>query len=239
VIVRSGPDGQEVRGYAPHASQLHQEAGPVLDAEPVVDDTSEEAPVARKSRVGARVAWFMGLAGAGVVIGLAISMGMKFIDGPVNAKPPVSLAVLQSSPTPTPPAGELSGLYIDIKYPSIFDSVSQIKNDANSLESYVISSSSDYRRTIAVSVRKLPSGNIADDSSYKFREISPETYTQLPQKAPDGSVMYLMKKTDNSEQSLFWVHKTMDLNVSVTSSNAKDDLGAYMALIMPRLVWKQ
>jgi hypothetical protein len=225
-----------------HAARLHDGGVPAKEdaavgaaAGPAV---AEPAPsVRKKPRWGGRVAWLVSMTAIGGVLGVLIVMGMKFIDGPVVVKPETSLKVLQASATPKPSVSELAGLYVDLVYPGVFDQVGQVKNDAQALEQFNISSKSDYSRTIAVSVRKLPSNNVNDDSGYRFRLINPQDYTQKVDKL-NGEVALVMAKTDKTERTLFWAHKQMILAVSITSNNPHDDLEAFMATIESKLRWR-
>ncbi len=195
----------------------------------------------RRSRnIGGRVAWTMGMAAIGVVVGVIICAGIKFIDGPVDGTPKVSLAQIQAdaATNATPKPSELAGLYVLLMYPSVFDKVGQIKNDAHSIEQYNIGSSKDYSRMIAVSVRALDSGKLNDDSGYRFRTLNPTDYVPRTEKIGTEPAV-IMAKSDKLEQTLFWAHNKYVVSVSITSNNPRDDLVAYMKQITSTLRWRQ
>lgn len=217
--------------------------GPVVAPEAVgemaeVEEVMAAEPAKRRANWGGRVAWVLAMAAIGAVVGLAIVAYLKFIDGPVSDRPDITLAGVQASTSPTPTVSELAGIYVDLTYPGVFDQVAQVKNDANALEQYNIGSKADYRRAIAVSVRKLPTGIVNDDASYRLRKINPQDYKERVDLSL-GEPVQIMTKSDKTEQTLFWAHKNMVLTVAVTSTNPKDDLGAYMELLKSKLRWRQ
>ena len=184
-----------------------------------------------------RTAWVLSLTAMGIVVGLAIVGVVRFLNGPVTATSGPTLAQVQASSTPKPSTIQLAGLYFEMTYPALFDQVGRLKNDAQALEQYNISSKKDYRRVMAVSVRTLPSNLLDDDSSYKFRHISGKDYLERSDKLA-GEAAAVMSKTDNSEVTLFWVHQGKLLTISITSSNPNDLVAEYMKAVEPTLRWR-
>ncbi len=182
-------------------------------------------------------AWMFTLAFIGTGFGLAIVVLLWFVNGAVGTTN--TLAAAQKSVTPKPVSPNLlSGIDIEMSYPGIFDQVSHVNNDSNALEQYNLGSNSDYRRAIGISVHPLPSNNLTEDSSYRFRMNSTDTYRETRSSIGKESVS-LMTKIDRTEQSLFWLHKGKLLIVAVTSTNPKDDVTAIMATIQPTIRWRQ
>ena len=199
----------------------------------------EEPAERKRGKWGKRVGWFLAMSAMGVVVGVVIAAGMKFIDGPVSASAnSTTLAQAVATPSTSPHEGELSGLYVDVKYPGVFDQVKQVKNNAHSYEQYVVSSSSDYSRTIAVDVEPLPSGLLNDDSSYRVREIAPSDYTLRSDKI-GGEPVGIFSKTDKTEQTLFWAHKGNEVTVAITTTNPQDNLADFMKTVETGLRWRQ
>ena len=190
-----------------------------------------------------RSAHWLGWSVVSVTLGVIIGFGMvgylKYVDGPVESKPSKSLAEVHKSVAPTPvPPNLLSGLAIEFQYPSIFDTLGQVKNDKQALEQYNIGSKADYSRTIAVDVRPLTSGQLEDDSSFRFRQLNTTDYTITPDKIGAEPVM-LADKHDKSERTLFWAHQGKEVTVALTSTNPRDDLVTIMAGIKSSLRWRQ
>jgi hypothetical protein len=236
-------------GGAPYAGQLHaanskpvlatvsKDEGPTSMTIPSAIEEATAAPHKRSSKVGGRVAWTLAMSAIGVVVAAVIILGMKFIDGPVSGAGGVTLAQAEATSTPTPLASMLAGLYFELTYPGAFDQVSTLKNDTVSLEQYDISNKAQFQRLIAVSVRPLASGQLTDDSSFRFRQINPADYTQTALTL-HGEPVVIIVKADHSEQTLFWAHKQKILTVSITSSNPKDSIPAYMKEIESTVRWR-
>ena len=220
-----------------HATSLHG-VGQVAAAE------EQAAPKARvkasESRIGRRVAWVMAMVGVGVVVGLLIVAFLKFVDGPTEGKVSDTLLDQARAATAQKPRAPnlLSGLAIEFQYPGIFDTVGQVRTDVHATEQYNIGSKSDYGRMIAVSVRTLPSGNLEDDSSYRFRQIKTSEYTPITQKVAAEPVV-LMTKVGKQEETLFWAHQGRELTVSITSANPKDDVVQIMKTITSTVRWRK
>jgi hypothetical protein len=210
----------------------------VVTTEVLVEPLAPE-PVAR-NRSGHRVGWVSAMVGAGVVVGLLIVAFLKFVDGPTEGKvSDNALYKARAAAAVKPPAPNLlSGLMIEFQYPSIFDAVAQVRTVTHATEQYNISSKSSAGRSIVVIVQPSPAGTLADDSSYRLRQIQSSTYTPTTEKI-NGEPVALMTKVGGQEQTLFWIHKGNEVTVSITSTNPKDSVPEIMALIKKTLRWRQ
>jgi hypothetical protein len=183
------------------------------------------------------VAWLFTLTFIGTAFGLIVVVLLWFVNGAVGTSTTLAAAQKSIAPKPLQP-NLLSGIDIEMSYPGIFDQVSHVNNDKNALEQYNLGSNSDYRRAIGISVHPLPSNNVNEDSSYRFRMNSTDTYRES--KSTIGKEpIYLMTKIDRTEQSLFWLHQGKLLIVAITSTNPKDDVAAIMSTIQPTIRWRQ
>lgn len=226
-----------------HATALHGASVAVASGE-AADSALPAAPALqvdasrRQRSTGRWVAWLMAMVAVGVGLGLVIVMVLKFVDGPVETHPANSAAKMLTTPTPSANVNELSGISMSFQYPGVFDQLTQLKNDAHSVEQYNISSRSSYQRLIAASVRTLPSNVLDDDSNYRIRRLNPQEYS-LKNETLQGEKVAIMSKTDKTEVTLFWTHKGQILSVAITSNNPKDDIVGYMNVIKASARWKQ
>ncbi len=211
--------------------------GAVEAVEPAPAARVASEPVKPRHSKGKWVAWTLAMVGVGGAVGAVIILGLKFIDGPVVTKPddPV-LSKSQAATVATPEVNQLAGLYVTFNYPGVFDQMSQAKGDANTLEQYMLSSKSGFSRSIASSVRKLPTGIANDDSGYRFRKLNPQDYEEQVTKLAGETVNVLTKK-DHTENTLFWAHQNMILSVSITSNDPHDDLVDFMRTVESKLRW--
>ncbi len=133
---------------------------------------------------------------------------------------------------------KLSGLKIEFEYPTAFDTVSQVKNDPLAVEQYNISSQKSYERSITVNVRPLPSGQLDEDSSYRFRALNTAEYRPKVEQV-SGTPAVVMAKMGDGEQTLFWPSQGHVVTISVTSSHPQDDVVAIMNTVRSTLRWRR
>jgi hypothetical protein len=144
-------------GGAPqYASQMH---GSVLQQGPgqwPEDRVDEPEPKPAGRRAGHWVGVLFGCAAVGAVIGLSIVGVMKFVNGPVRATEKSDpLEAARESVAPKPELNLLGGRDIELKYPSVFDTVGDQKTVAAAGDSYFLSSKGTSPRTMTVAVLKL------------------------------------------------------------------------------------
>ncbi|MDD5083962.1 MAG: hypothetical protein PHT88_03455 [Candidatus Moranbacteria bacterium] len=74
-------------------------------------------------------------------------------------------------------------------------------------------------KKIAVSVESLPSSNLEDNASFKFRISSPKLYTQSMADIGKEKVILFVRDGDTREQSVFLRHNALVVPVVLSSSN--------------------
>ena len=242
---------EEIKYRVRHAAELHGVPASEVVAEVEDEELPDELPedmdyddddedVLAPRIWGRRFAWLTSLMVVGGLLGAIIVGVLKFINGPVEAQPKV-LAEEQVAAVPsvTPPAtNQLSGLNIFMTYPGNFDQVSQVKTDPGSLEQYNLGSKGNYHHMIAVEVRPMTSGSMTEDANYRVRQMHPNEYTQAVQ-VVGGEPVAVLSKADGTEATLFWAHGGKYLlTVSITSSDTKDDIKAWMDVVRSGLRWR-
>lgn len=214
-----------------HAAQLHGVSNQDV-VETLLDE--EEEYEGRGRRPGLWITFAV----VGVIFGVVVVAIMKFINGPVTAGPSVSAQIEQDkqSAQPTPDAPSLMGLKVAFSYPSALSDVERVRNAAG-IEQYLLRTRGDGASVqIAVEVDNLPSGQLTDDSSYQFRTLKSADYTRTSIKMA-GEPAVLMTKQDNTERTIFWVHKGLELTISGTTSGAVQEMTGYMDTITKSLRW--
>lgn len=94
--------------------------------------------------------------------------------------------------------------YFQLTYDAGLDTVSDISaQDQTALEVYrVARSDTTGRRTFVITVKKLPPGGLAEESSYKLRQINPATYRESNETL--GELPFVvMEKLDGTELTAF------------------------------------
>ena len=85
-------------------------------------------------------------------------------------------------------------------------------------------------------VRREQIATLSDDASYRIRQLHPENYKATVYKTAAGSVD-VMAKLDTREQTLFWLRDGKLMMVSVTRTDAKDKVAAFMKVIIDSGRW--
>ncbi len=221
-----------------HANHLHgtTELATIAGVEPVATDNRFRGWLGMSRKHTA--VWLTTLVLVGAAFGLIIVLLLRFVDGPVESTQALSKLQASTAPKSTTKLNQLAGIAVELSYPAIFDGLSQLKNDAQAVEQYNLSSKRDYSRGIAVSVRSLPSGNLNDDSSYRFRLNSTADYRETKE-ILGGEPIAVMNKLDRSEQTLFWAHGDKVLTLAITATNPRDDVSALMSAIKPTIRWRR
>lgn len=229
------------------AGQLHGESKAQPEVTPEIEQPTPpelpaqvNEPLRRRPKVvtGARVAWVLAMSSIGAAIGGVIILGIKFIDSPVEGSTTKTVLSAQASASPTPGINQLTGMYIELMYPGVFDQVGPVKNDAQALEQFNMGSKQDSARMIAVSVRNLPENSLNEESGYRYRTLRPAEYVPKTDKIR-GETVTIMMKRDKTEATLFWPRGNKVAIVSITSTSPKDDVSAFMAVIQKDIRWRQ
>lgn len=212
----------------------------VIGDEPEDDDeeTVADSAVSSKKRGWAHwAAWGSAMLVMGVMVGGVIVVLMKLVNGPAEASlPKTKISLSNATPTPDPSISQLVGQTFTFNYSHIFDQVSGMKTDSGSIEQFNIGSKSNYRRLIAVDVRREQIATLSDDASYRIRQLHPETYTESVRKTATGSVD-VMAKNDKLEQTMFWLRDGKLMMISVTSTDVTDNVAAFMKEITDTVRW--
>ena len=103
---------------------------------------------------------------------------------------------------------QFEGLYVTFALPSSFKpqpAKQDEANNPNSLETHTFVASGLMNKVLTLTVTKLPTGKLEDDSSYYMRSLHPEIYKLIPQVISSEKVI-VAESSKDSQQSAFWVH---------------------------------
>lgn len=139
----------------------------------------------------------------GLLIVFLINQIMAFLNGPSAGES------TQSEPqteTPAPPetTRDLTTEYYSLVYASKLDTVSDISGgDKTALEVYRLAARGlTSRRTLTITVKKLPPEAFEGESSYLLRHRSPETYERQEVRVGEAEFV-LFEKSDGTEVVAF------------------------------------
>jgi hypothetical protein len=235
---------EELHQVVEHIARVYN-----VSARRVVEEVTGQAPdedeppktepkKAKKRGASHWVAWGTSMVVMGLLVGVAVIAILKFINNPAEAVVHADTSGI-TKPTPTPDLSivELDGQTFSLKYPHIFDQVSGKKPDSGSVEEFNMGSKSNYRRLIAVDIRREAIQSLADDASYRIRHDHPDTYKEEVHKTANGTFS-VMTKNDSHEQTLFWLNAGKLMMISVTSTDANDNVASFMKVISDSVRWK-
>jgi hypothetical protein len=230
---------EETRKLVKYAAELHgvsaEDVAHVVTDEEDEDKAEEEEDEARGS--SKHIGVWVTMVFVGAMFGFGIIFLMRFTGESDLAGPGAQAAIqaVQKSIAPTPGVDpSYSGTYISFKYPSTFNDVKMQAVTGIWAEEFTINSTTNFDREIAVSVENIASAQT--DSGYMYRNMTPSLYT--PEKTTVmNEPAVVMVKADNTERTLYWSHGGKLVVVSITDTNAGEDIASYMTLVTGTLRW--
>ena len=228
---------EKTRNLVKHASQLHgvpveEVVNTILDEDDEADEDEYE-----NGRGAKRVGLWVTLVVVGIMFGVGIIFLMRFTNGSDQTGPSAQAGIqaVQKSAQPTPvPDPSYSGTYVTFMYPSTFNNVKMQPPTGIWAEQFTINSTTNFDREIAVSVENIATAQT--DSGYMYRNMTPALYH-----AEKTTVMnepaVVMVKADNTERTLYWAHGGKLVVVSITDTNAGEDIVSYVSLVTSTLRW--
>jgi hypothetical protein len=97
----------------------------------------------------------------------------------------------------------LNGVNFTLRYLGIY-AAKQLPASDNDLEIYQLTADTTYTKQLAVSVSRLPGGNLANNSAYLLRQSQTSTYTEQHLVAPAGTADVWFRQ-DGTEETAFLV----------------------------------
>ncbi|HEY2003917.1 MAG TPA: hypothetical protein VGH44_02270 [Candidatus Saccharimonadia bacterium] len=176
----------------------------------------------------------------GAVFGFCIVFLLNFVNGAVSAGPDQSKVLGEAKASIAPSSSVLpsiKGLHISFSYPQTFSDSRPVRDIKAGLEGYVLLQHDGSGAQIAVTVSKLPSGQLQDDSGYLWRTAVSKDYEPASPTKVLGEPAEIMVKKDGSEHTLYWAHAGMLVTVAVTSTSG-GDLAGYLRTVQDSLWWQ-
>jgi hypothetical protein len=235
---RDAEEANETRQLVRYAAELHGVSAEDV-AHVVTDDDDDEADEDEdEARRGSKhIGIWATMVVVGVMFGFGIIFLMRFTSGSDSTGPNAQAAIqaVQKSIQPTPSANpSYSGTYISFNYPSTFNNVKMQPSTGIWAEQFTINSTTNFDREIAVSVENVATAQT--DSGYMYRNMTPSLYTPAKTTVMNEAAT-VMVKADNTERTLYWEHGGKLVVVSITDTNAGEDIASYMTLVTSTLRW--
>ena len=169
----------------------------------------------------------------GLVLLLVISVGLIA----KNLSSPSQGTIKVASKTTVQPKGpdeavRIDGKTISFSHPSRFHQGNQLTLDAADIEKYALLNPQTIPQNITIQVRKLPSGNLSDDSSYNLRKLYPNKYIAETKTINGNSVVIMSEPGAGFSKVAFLTHNGLEAVVASTSSSTStvDAAGMQSAL---------
>ncbi len=236
-----GVRDDQVRRQIEYAARVNGETPAEVVAEVEDDDVWQGDDGEGKTRGWPHlIARYTSLVAVGAMLGFTIIGTMKFVNDPVVAKG-TSLGAATASVAPAPGTAQtsvLQGLNFQFSYSSMFDQVAQQKSGANFIEQYMLSSKVTTAHQVAVGLENFKGSSLNDLSDWELRKNQPNVYTERLDKSGSDPIG-IMTKSDKTEQSMFWIHGDKVLEISVTTSDPKDNVESIMTVIKGSLKWRR
>jgi hypothetical protein len=170
-----------------------------------------------------------GLAAAAILVAHAANSPS---EGVIKAAPPMP-ASRQSSGSPVTVRGKTASF----QYPGV---MRQTKADAltsGDVEKFAFVNPDMPPWNLSIQVRKLPSGQLADDGSYNFRHVHPEQYTEQKLTANGAPASIMSDRTAGFGKVAFLVHGGLAAEIALTSTDTADTAQLQAALMTVTQTW--
>lgn len=147
-------------------------------------------------------------------------------------------------PATTPASRTLTGKYIQFKYPSAFVAIESntVKPPPGLLAYHILTApaSGPYQSTqLAVSVRELPAGGLADDSNYRHYNGTAEHFDKQTVAYGSDQVTVFRAQDEAYSAILFWPHGKLLAIVALTSSlGDPDELDKALSQVQQTFTWR-
>lgn len=134
----------------------------------------------------------------------------------------------------------VEGKTISFSYPSKFHSVTAEKLSANEVEKYVYLNPRTISQNMNVIVRRLPSGNLADDSGFNLRTSNPTTYPKQTKVLGGKTWVIFSESAANANKVAYLEANGLDLNVAFVSADItqKDDMTKSFEHVLASMQWQ-
>lgn len=159
-----------------------------------------------------------------IVIGLVVVGGFslaRVFGGPEQG----SISYLGADkPKQYPKQIDFKGQSFDLKYPDVFRSSPLEPVRPPFLEHYEFLNRQPTTWDLAIAIESLPSGEIGDDGSYRFRQVNAQRFTQNIESIA-GNQIYIMTDTQASNgfaKAGFFLHDGKLASVSLIGGSAND-----------------
>lgn len=168
-----------------------------------------------------------------LALGGSVYGAQRFMSGPAVGN---SISSLPSATKSTPiELEQFDGTLFSFVHPmSYIEQVTKPAANATSLESRTFISSGMVSKVLVVTVSKLPSGKLEDDSSYAMRQQNPDKYKLQSTVIKNEKVM-LATNSDGQQyqQTAFWPHgdKLLTFTMTGTASNIPAMTAEYQDMI--------
>lgn len=123
--------------------------------------------------------------------------------------------------TPEAPQ-QLQGKNFVLEYDGAYARVRSSDQDTSSIEQFVLNTSAQttFSKQLSIVIKQLPSGGVAQESSYQFRSRPDSAYKQIEINSSLDAVVFA--KEDNHEVAIFLTYKDKMATLVTTSSGTLD-----------------
>ncbi len=174
------------------------------------------------------------LLGIALVVVIGIIIFIRLINGSANG------TISQTKTPATTPISNLTadGKTFSFSYPNSFHQIPADSLSAQDIEKFSLLSPQTSPWHIDIQIRKLPSGNITDDSSYKLRKLNPQQYAEQVVTINGNDMYVLTDITGGYNKIVFTVDTGRIASIAVTSNSATDSNQLDLALNQVIKTWK-
>lgn len=168
-----------------------------------------------------------------------LALGLRALNNPAVGT--VNENLNQSETTKPVVLKDFDTVYFSTKYSGRY-SLQKNNNQSASLDSWVLVAHQAIgvgpSGIMSVTIAKLPTGGVKENSAYKLFEAFPDVYDVANETHASQTVVVAERTKDNYEHTALWSRGVYLLTVSVTSNQKNDLLVQEFNTFLDNLIWK-
>lgn len=172
-----------------------------------------------------------------ILIALVVLIAIAVLWATSTQKATITQSGASSSPR-APGFKTYQSQYISLQYSDSYKQKSHLVQNPG-VEQTLLRANTSYEKTLAIEVQPLPTGGIAGDSGFQYRQMHPELY-DVQQTTLGGGPATQWSKKDGTEITIYSSHgaQYVVLSFSIANTNDTHGLSDEVAAVMQSFFWK-
>lgn len=158
-----------------------------------------------------------------MLVGIVLGSVRYFSTPAAGVLLPTQMPEAKPAVTAQPQLIKVTGKKVSFSYQDSFKPVATNKLTVGEIEKFTYSKLSLPNANLSITVRSLPSEQLADEGTYKLRQSQPEAYTQSTVTTGSTTFTVMSAKNNGFQKVAYVVHNGQVVIISLSSSTDPSD----------------